>query len=102
MADFIRMPNEKKAEVLQGTLDLMVLQTLATLGRDPVQDGRDLGHEAHLGHVVIVVRTGAQDLARIGQRRQQVDGRSIDGDAWSRWLARARYQRGHAARDRAS
>lgn len=27
------MPNEHKAEVLQGTLDLMVLQTLATLGR---------------------------------------------------------------------
>ena len=26
------MPNEQKAGVLQGTLDLMVLQTLATLG----------------------------------------------------------------------
>jgi len=26
------MPNESKAGVLQGTLDLMVLQTLATLG----------------------------------------------------------------------
>ena len=26
------MPNEAKAGVLQGTLDLMVLQTLATLG----------------------------------------------------------------------
>ncbi len=26
------MPNEQRAEVLQGTLDLMVLQTLATLG----------------------------------------------------------------------
>ena len=32
MPDFIRMPNESKAGVLQGTLDLMVLQTLATLG----------------------------------------------------------------------
>jgi len=30
--DCIRMPNEQKAGVLQGTLDLMVLQTLATLG----------------------------------------------------------------------
>ena len=29
---FISMPNEAKAGVLQGTLDLMVLQTLATLG----------------------------------------------------------------------
>lgn len=29
---FIRMPNEAKAGVFQGTLDLMVLQTLATLG----------------------------------------------------------------------
>src|SRR5215471_8453484 len=28
----IRMTNEPKAAVLQGTLDLMVLQTLATLG----------------------------------------------------------------------
>jgi len=28
----IRMPNEQRAGVLQGTLDLMVLQTLATLG----------------------------------------------------------------------
>ena len=28
----ISMPNEEKAGVLQGTLDLMVLQTLATLG----------------------------------------------------------------------
>src|SRR6185369_6999749 len=28
----IRMPNEQKTGVLQGTLDLMVLQTLATLG----------------------------------------------------------------------
>ena len=26
------MPNEAKADVLQGTLDLMVLQTLATIG----------------------------------------------------------------------
>jgi DNA-binding PadR family transcriptional regulator len=26
------MPNEQKASVLQGTLDMMVLQTLATLG----------------------------------------------------------------------
>src|SRR5580765_8855583 len=32
VASCIRMPNEPKAEVLQGTLDLMVLQTLATLG----------------------------------------------------------------------
>ena len=32
VAYFIRMPNEQKAGVLQGTLDLMVLQTLATLG----------------------------------------------------------------------
>src|SRR5215472_9402280 len=32
MASFIRMPNEQRAGVLQGTLDLMVLQTLATLG----------------------------------------------------------------------
>ena len=32
MADCIRMPNEQRAGVLQGTLDLMVLQTLATLG----------------------------------------------------------------------
>src|SRR5678815_3073423 len=32
VADCIRMPNEQKAGVLQGTLDLMVLQTLATLG----------------------------------------------------------------------
>src|SRR3981081_4838780 len=32
VADFISMPNEAKAGVLQGTLDLMVLQTLATLG----------------------------------------------------------------------
>jgi PadR family transcriptional regulator, regulatory protein PadR len=32
VADFISMPNEPKAGVLQGTLDLMVLQTLATLG----------------------------------------------------------------------
>src|SRR5260370_9214027 len=32
VASFIRMPNESKAGVLQGTLDLMVLQTLATLG----------------------------------------------------------------------
>jgi hypothetical protein len=32
VAQFIRMPNEAKAGVLQGTLDLMVLQTLATLG----------------------------------------------------------------------
>src|SRR5215831_7018370 len=30
--DCIRMSNEQKAGVLQGTLDLMVLQTLATLG----------------------------------------------------------------------
>ena len=30
--DCIRMPNEQRAGVLQGTLDLMVLQTLATLG----------------------------------------------------------------------
>ena len=29
---FIRMPNKPKAGVLQGTLDLMILQTLATLG----------------------------------------------------------------------
>src|SRR6516225_4877431 len=28
----ISMPNEEKAGVLQGTLDLMILQTLATLG----------------------------------------------------------------------
>jgi len=26
------MPNRDKADVLQGTLDLMILQTLATLG----------------------------------------------------------------------
>jgi len=26
------MPNEEKAEVLQGTLDLMILQTVATMG----------------------------------------------------------------------
>jgi PadR family transcriptional regulator PadR len=32
VADFISMPNEPRAGVLQGTLDLMVLQTLATLG----------------------------------------------------------------------
>jgi PadR family transcriptional regulator PadR len=32
VAFFIRMSNEPKAGVLQGTLDLMVLQTLATLG----------------------------------------------------------------------
>src|SRR6266481_1482398 len=32
VAYFIRMPNESKASVLQGTLDLMILQTLATLG----------------------------------------------------------------------
>src|SRR5580765_4300112 len=32
VASCIRMPNEPKAEVLQGTLDLMVLQTLAGLG----------------------------------------------------------------------
>ena len=33
LLDFIRMPNrEAKTDVLQGTLDLMVLQTLATLG----------------------------------------------------------------------
>jgi PadR family transcriptional regulator, regulatory protein PadR len=32
VASCIRMPNEQKADVLQGTLDLMVLQTLATLG----------------------------------------------------------------------
>src|SRR5690349_9514104 len=32
MAQFIRMANEQKAGVLQGTLDLMVLQTIATLG----------------------------------------------------------------------
>src|SRR5947207_14467249 len=32
VASFIRMPNAPKAGVLQGTLDLMVLQTLATLG----------------------------------------------------------------------
>jgi PadR family transcriptional regulator PadR len=32
VAFFIRMPNETKAGILQGTLDLMVLQTLATLG----------------------------------------------------------------------
>lgn len=32
VAFFIRMPNEPKTGVLQGTLDLMVLQTLATLG----------------------------------------------------------------------
>ena len=29
---FIRMPNEPRAGVLQGTLDLMILQTLAGLG----------------------------------------------------------------------
>jgi PadR family transcriptional regulator, regulatory protein PadR len=29
---FIRMPNEARAEILQGTLDLMILQTLAALG----------------------------------------------------------------------
>jgi PadR family transcriptional regulator, regulatory protein PadR len=28
----IRMPNREKAKLLQGTLDLMVLQTVATLG----------------------------------------------------------------------
>jgi PadR family transcriptional regulator, regulatory protein PadR len=32
VAECIRMSNEAKAGVLQGTLDLMVLQTLATLG----------------------------------------------------------------------
>jgi PadR family transcriptional regulator PadR len=32
MAYFICMSNGPKADVLQGTLDLMVLQTLATLG----------------------------------------------------------------------
>ena len=32
VASFIRMPNEQRAGVLQGTLDLMILQTLATLG----------------------------------------------------------------------
>ena len=32
MPDCIRMPNEQRAGILQGTLDLMVLQTLATLG----------------------------------------------------------------------
>jgi len=32
MAFFIWMSNEQKAGVLQGTLDLMILQTLATLG----------------------------------------------------------------------
>src|SRR5215813_1669643 len=32
MSEFISMPNEAKAGVLQGTLDLMILQTLATLG----------------------------------------------------------------------
>jgi transcriptional regulator len=31
-AFFIRMANEERAGVLQGTLDLMILQTLATLG----------------------------------------------------------------------
>jgi PadR family transcriptional regulator PadR len=32
MTQFISMPNEAKAGVLQGTFDLMVLQTLAVLG----------------------------------------------------------------------
>src|SRR5215813_7451939 len=32
MSEFISMPNEAKAGVLQGTLDLMVLQTLVSLG----------------------------------------------------------------------
>src|SRR5215470_3234079 len=32
VAFFIRMPNEQRTGVLQGTLDLMILQTLATLG----------------------------------------------------------------------
>lgn len=32
VSESISMPNEAKAGVLQGTLDLMVLQTLATLG----------------------------------------------------------------------
>jgi PadR family transcriptional regulator PadR len=32
MASFIRMSNEDKAAVLQGTLDLMILQTLSTMG----------------------------------------------------------------------
>ena len=32
VTQFISMPNEAKAGVLQGTLDLMVLQTLSTLG----------------------------------------------------------------------
>jgi PadR family transcriptional regulator, regulatory protein PadR len=32
VSKFISMPDEAKADVLQGTLDLMVLQTLATLG----------------------------------------------------------------------
>jgi PadR family transcriptional regulator, regulatory protein PadR len=32
VSQFISMPNETKAGVLQGTLDLMILQTLATLG----------------------------------------------------------------------
>ena len=32
IASSIRMSNEPKAGILQGTLDLMILQTLATLG----------------------------------------------------------------------
>ena len=32
MQDYIRMPNEARTGVLQGTLDLMILQTLASLG----------------------------------------------------------------------
>jgi transcriptional regulator len=32
VTSFVRMSNEQKAGVLQGTLDLMVLQTIATLG----------------------------------------------------------------------
>lgn len=32
VTELTRMPNEAKAGVLRGTLDLMVLQTLATLG----------------------------------------------------------------------
>jgi PadR family transcriptional regulator PadR len=67
-SNFICMPNREKAEVLQGTLDLMVLQTLATMG---AQHGYSIAsrlEQVSSGAVHLNMGTLYPSLMRLEQR----------------------------------
>ncbi len=62
------MPNRDKADVLQGTLDLMILQTLATLG--PLHGYAIAERLEHVSNGALQLNMGTlyPGLVRLGQR----------------------------------